>query len=241
MAAPGMAFYLAGDRYPADRGGEQALCARLSPLLPVIRRQSDWLGAPPREVSIPDRLDRIAACVGTAEDVVLLARSSGARVATHLAARQKLRAVVCMAYPFQAPHTVLEPDRFAHLAALTVPTLILQGAQDEYGALEATERFRLSPHVRLAFLPGVDHGFRLSEPGWDHAATLVASFLNGALAPIAPDEFDEAYYLGRHPDVAAAVRDGRVASGYGHYTGSGWRVGRRFRQLPLPGQFAAGT
>ena len=54
---------------------------------------------------------------------------------------------------------------------------------------------------------------------------MVHGILEGRL-PRKP-EFDEAWYLTTYPDVAAAVRDGRFASGYEHYVREGWREGRR--------------
>ena len=41
--------------------------------------------------------------------------------------------------------------------------------------------------------------------------------------------FDEDYYLKRHPDVAAAVKDGRVRDGWSHYVRSGRRENRDAR------------
>ena len=49
--------------------------------------------------------------------------------------------------------------------------------------------------------------------------------LEGRL-PRKPD-FDEAWYLGAYPDIAAAVRDGCVASGYEHYIRQGFLEGRK--------------
>ncbi len=45
-------------------------------------------------------------------------------------------------------------------------------------------------------------------------------------AIIAPPDFDETYYLRQNPDVAAAVNEGRLASGYDHYVRYGRREGR---------------
>lgn len=48
-----------------------------------------------------------------------------------------------------------------------------------------------------------------------------------ALEPVAiPPDFDETYYLRQNPDVAAAVADGRIPSGYDHYMRYGRREGR---------------
>jgi pimeloyl-ACP methyl ester carboxylesterase len=236
-----VAYYLGGDSYPADADAEQALCDRLRPGLPRLVPQRQWQGPDPLPKDPAVRLARLAAAVGDAADVVLIGRSSGGRVATRFASLQKVRAVVCLAYPFAPPTLVLDPDRFTHLAELAVPTLILQGTLDSYGALEITERYRLSAAVRLCFLPGVRHGFALSGAGWDRVAAMVLDFLAMPAHPPAPaaEDFDEADYLHRYPPVAEAVAAGRVKSGHMHYLRNGRREGRRYRLRPLAGSFAA--
>lgn len=44
--------------------------------------------------------------------------------------------------------------------------------------------------------------------------------------PLAPQEFDEAFYFATYPDVAAAVHAGRFASGYEHFVAFGIKEGR---------------
>jgi FkbH-like protein len=43
------------------------------------------------------------------------------------------------------------------------------------------------------------------------------------------DQFDEEYYKNRHPDIAKAIADGRLKSGWAHYQRSGFREGRDAR------------
>ena len=45
-----------------------------------------------------------------------------------------------------------------------------------------------------------------------------------------PVRVDEEWYLQQNPDVAAAVRDGQLASGQAHFDAMGYREGR----LPFP-------
>jgi hypothetical protein len=44
------------------------------------------------------------------------------------------------------------------------------------------------------------------------------------------DGFDEEWYLSKYGDIARALSDGRLKSGYAHYVGRGRAEGR----LPLP-------
>ncbi len=237
MAFGGRAFYLAGDSYPADRAMEDKLCARLCPTLPHFVTQAEWWGRGGGRPGLAARRERLEACIGDDRDVVLIGRSSGARLATLVPG---VRAVICLGYPFQAPSKVLEVGRFAHLATIAVPTLILQGTEDEYGGADLTERFGLSSCVQLRLLPEVGHKFRLSRAGWDAVTALIVAFIEASDRPPAPDvgSFDEGDYLARHPDVAAAVASGAVASGHAHYLRDGRREGRRFRVVPLSGLFA---
>ena len=232
-----LAFYQAGDSYPTDCQAEAALCERLRPVLPRLLTQEQVLAAarqPGFRAGIPERLAILRTLVGDARDTVLIGRSSGCRVATMLAAEQPQSAVVCIGYPFRRSGRVLEPQRFAHLAAITTPTLILQGATDVYGGVAVTETYGLSPAVRVAVLEGVTHEFGLSATDWDAVARLILGFLAMARAAPRPDPaFDEAFYLRCHPDVAAAVATGLLASGQAHFRASGRGEGRSFRMLPV--------
>jgi hypothetical protein len=46
---------------------------------------------------------------------------------------------------------------------------------------------------------------------------------------VTPENFDEQAYLASNPDVAAAVRGGRLASGRKHFDRFGYKEGRRQR------------
>lgn len=61
--------------------------------------------------------------------------------------------------------------------------------------------------------------------GWFEAACTPADNA-AALPPDPPDEFDEAWYLAAHPDVAEAVRDGHFSSAFDHFRRYGEREGR---------------
>jgi hypothetical protein len=50
--------------------------------------------------------------------------------------------------------------------------------------------------------------------------------MSGVISPTDHDQFDEAAYLERYPDVARAVAEKRMASAWQHYTSHGWREGR---------------
>jgi hypothetical protein len=81
-------------------------------------------------------------------------RSSGARVACRTAAAARVAAVLCLAFPLEAPRRSGPPvSRLDELDAVTVPTLVVQGERDRFGIPPpATNR-------RVTIVPG-DHGLK---------------------------------------------------------------------------------
>ena len=68
--------------------------------------------------------------------LVVGGRSSGARVACRTAQATGAVGVLCLAFPLQPPHrsgTAARPSRLPELDAVTVPTLVVQGARDPFG------------------------------------------------------------------------------------------------------------
>jgi pimeloyl-ACP methyl ester carboxylesterase len=226
------AIYLHGDSFPMGQHVEDALRERLAPWFREWVGQGDVLsrtGQTDYSVDIPTRLTLVNAVARPR--AVLFGRSSGARVATLAASRRSdLTAVVCLGYPFRAPGRVLEPARFAHLAQLSIPTLIVQGRADRYGGSDLTTLYALSASITVVLVDS-DHVFQISPPVWDEIAATMLEFCRRAWErlPQEPQAFDEDFYLRIHPDVAKAVAEGRLPSGYEHFCRCGRREGRRFR------------
>lgn len=235
----GPAFFLSGDTFPDDCYVEAALRARLASAFPDLIGQTEILaraGEACFRTNIARRLellDRLVPAGEAGQQVVLLGRSSGARVISVFASRRNVAAVICLGYPFRGPNRVLEPDRFAHLARIAVPTLIVQGIDDQYGGIDLTEHYALSQSVTLKFVSG-KHGLQIPPGEWDAIARSIMTFCDGALRPADSSRFDEIFYLRAYPDVAQAVATGTLASGEEHYRKYGRREGRRFRLLPPP-------
>lgn len=183
-----VAYFLAGDSYPKDRHVEEALADRLGRAGVTFVSQPEFnalAGGEQRIHSISERLDQLERVLGrTSHDPppFLIGRSSGCVAATLAASRLRLSGVICLAYPFRQPGHAPEPARFAHLAGLLTPTLILQGDTDQYGGLEARDHYALSPLVTLRFVTG-RHRLELTGHGWDEAAQRVLQFMAGCRAP----------------------------------------------------------
>jgi uncharacterized protein len=75
--------------------------------------------------------------------LVVGGRSLGARVACRTANATGAGAVLCLAFPLQPPRpsaAAAPPSRLAELDAVTVPTLVVQGARDPFGIPPASAR-----------------------------------------------------------------------------------------------------
>lgn len=190
----GTAWFLAGSSYPRDNEVEQALRQRLAPAFGAWIGQADVLaragtpfgtpsstGLPAFELKTGPRKRQIESLLAAEAPgpTVLIGRSSGARVMTEVAIRRPVQAVICLGYPFHVPGGPLDPRRFAHLAALRVPTLILQGESDGYGTPARARELAPSPFVSVLPLD-TDHQLRLTAEGWDATCRAILDFCRGA-------------------------------------------------------------
>jgi predicted alpha/beta-hydrolase family hydrolase len=195
-------LYLGGDSYPGDAHCEEQVISELTHRLGLtFTRQSEMMPADPEEqknwLVLSSRYEQIQnrlEALSDKETIILIGRSSGSRVATSFAYRNSTRsnpistkpisnniaAMICFAYPFRAPHQKIDPSRFAHLADITIPTLIIQGTRDEYGAAEVIDNYALSPSVEMLLVDG-DHGVNLSAEDWEKTFQHITQFLTKAV------------------------------------------------------------
>ena len=91
--------------------------------------------------------------------VIVGGRSMGARVACRTAASTGAFALLCFAFPLEPPGRGGRPpqSRLPELAAVTVPTLVVQGARDPFGMPPA------GPLRTVVEVAG-DHGLRTDLP-----------------------------------------------------------------------------
>ena len=109
--------------------------------------------------------------------LVVGGRSAGARVACRTAAATGADAVLCLAFPLQPPPREGRPpapSRLPELEAVTVPTLVVQGAGDRFGVP------REGPARTVAVVRG-DHALRSDLGGVSDAVRAwLATVLAGA-------------------------------------------------------------
>lgn len=185
-AAPGPALFLAGDSFPGDVAVENDLVPWLSPHLAGWIGQADLLGGLPFERAIHRRAALLESALSTLPApgrAILIGRSSGARVATEVACRRPVLAVICLGYPFRHPNKPPEPARFRHLAQIPVPTLILQGDRDAYGTSADALGHALSPCVTVRAVDA-RHDMMMRPAAWDAAARVILDFCAKAAAPL---------------------------------------------------------
>jgi predicted alpha/beta-hydrolase family hydrolase len=180
-------LYLGGDSYPGEIDLEKRLAQGLGEALalPVITqmsmlRDSELIIS----CSVAERVNRLDAIAGLFnEPIILVGRSSGARVASYFArhyqSRHHLLAVICLAYPFCPSGQARDPERIAHLADITTPTLIFQGNRDCYGGQEVQQKYPLSPSVQLEMIDA-DHEFELSPAVFEMVFEKSQEFLRKA-------------------------------------------------------------
>lgn len=112
--------------------------------------------------------------------LIIGGKSMGGRVASMVAdelyASGRVAGLLCLGYPFHPPG---KPDqlRTQHLAALQVPTLIVQGTRDLFGSGQDVSSYSLSKKIEILWLEDGDHDLkpRRTVSGYsaaDHLKTL---------------------------------------------------------------------
>lgn len=104
--------------------------------------------------------------------LVVGGRSLGARVACRTAGAIGAVAVLCLAFPLHAPGRSGGASRLDELAAVNVPTLVVQGERDPFGMPPEGE------HRRVVQVPG-NHSLKTDL---DAVAAAVRSWLDEVLA-----------------------------------------------------------
>lgn len=153
--------------------------------LQLLVRPARWAYFSPsyraRVNSIANRgraLRELVGFLGPGKEVMIVGRSLGGRVATMVADEAKVAKLVCLGYPFRHPRAAPDPGRYAHLANLQTPLLIVQGTSDPYGGREITVRYQFSPNTRIHWVE-TGHDFAVSTEVWTEMLERVMVFFSG--------------------------------------------------------------
>ena len=130
----------------------------------VVRVEQPWRVAGGRVAARPAVLDEcfVAAAnrLRVRTPLVVGGRSAGARSAARTARRLGAAGCLALAFPLHPPGRP-EKSRLPELQAVAVPTLVVQGERDPFGAPE-----EFPAEQMMVVVPGADHGFavRRADP-----------------------------------------------------------------------------
>jgi predicted alpha/beta-hydrolase family hydrolase len=150
----------------AGGGVESRDLAALAQALPrqgisVVRIEQPWRVAGKRVAARPAVLDEatIAAvnAIRVRTPIVLGGRSAGARVACRLGMRLGAVGVLALAFPLHPPGRP-ESSRLPELEGVGLPTFVVQGENDSFGAPD-----EFPEYVDLTAIPAADHSFRVPK------------------------------------------------------------------------------
>ncbi len=154
------------------------------------RRELAARNPPDREPALREAWREVIAHFG-ADKIAIGGKSLGGRIASMVADEAVVQGLVCLGYPFHPPGSP-ERVRTGHLAEVATPALIVQGTRDPFGGPEEVSGYRLSPSIRLVWVPDGDHSFKprkksgRTEPeNLSFAAEKVREFLSGLRGPVA--------------------------------------------------------
>jgi uncharacterized protein len=127
------------------------------------RRTGGGKKPPPKAEKVMEEYRQAVSALGARTPLIIGGKSMGGRVASmvadELSAAGKIAGLLCLGYPFHPPGKP-EKLRTAHLAAMTTPALICQGARDPFGTEEEAGRFTLSPAIELRWFTDGDHDLK---------------------------------------------------------------------------------
>ena len=127
--------------------------------------------APILEATWTTVLDAVVGRLNPKEAIVIGGKSMGGRIASQVAAStpdseawRRVGGLVLLGYPLHPPGQPQKP-RVAHLPAIEVPILLVQGTRDTFGAREEIEPVfgALKTRVDYEFVEGGDHSFAVPK------------------------------------------------------------------------------
>jgi len=116
--------------------------------------------------------------LGDGNEIIIISRSSGARISSMIADDLKVKHIICLGYPFKNPEKGIEAERYLHLKNLKTPMLIIQGTSDEYGSYEDVLReYSFSPAIEL-FPVEANHEFKINTNEWHRILSKIGKIIN---------------------------------------------------------------
>ncbi|OSQ36553.1 alpha/beta family hydrolase [Thalassospira mesophila] len=153
----------------------------------MAKRRADGTKRPPdRAPVLIDTFRNVINQIGSPENLVIGGKSMGGRIASMVADEMKVKALLCLGYPFH-PTGKPEKRRVEHLQTLNTPTLICHGTRDPFGSADEIATYGLSPAISIHWVEDGNHDFTpRKSSGRDAAQNLhdcgvaIDSFLQNA-------------------------------------------------------------
>lgn len=169
-----------------DTGDLETLARKLPPQgITVLRLEQPWLVAGRKVASAPAALDEaliaVADRIRPRTPMVVGGRSAGARSAARCARRLGAAGCLALAFPLHPPGKP-EKSRLDELKAARVPTLVIQGERDPFGAPE-----EFPGGVDMTVVPSADHSFKVPKRAEISQADAYAIIVEAALEWIVRD------------------------------------------------------
>lgn len=127
------------------------------------RRTAGGRQPPPRADKLTPEYASAIDAFEPAGPLIIGGKSMGGRVASMIAdqfyASRRIAGLLCLGYPFHPPGKP-EQLRTKHLAAIQVPTLIVQGTRDPFGSREEVSSYKLPDTIEILWLEDGDHDLK---------------------------------------------------------------------------------
>jgi uncharacterized protein len=141
--------------------------------------------APVLEQSFRDVIER-ARSLGDSRPLFIGGKSMGGRIATHLGAQgvEGVMGIVALGYPLHPPGK-RDQLRDAHLPAIRMPVLIVQGERDAFGTPDELKPVlaRMTADVTLHVVHRADHSLNVrgrQPQGYDDVLEVIAGWMKTA-------------------------------------------------------------
>ena len=135
----------------------------------------------PAEGRLPMRAERAVevfrAQLAGRQGAVIGGVSYGGRVASMLAAQDRVGGLVLLSYPLHPPGKI-DQQRVAHLAGISCPVLLLSGEADPFARIDLLRAaIEMIPRAELHTYPRVGHGLTRDPTVFADAVDRIAAFV----------------------------------------------------------------
>ena len=112
-------------------------------------------------LSLVDSIATLIDEMNLGEDLIIMGKSLGAKVAVELAKSIPAEKLVLLGYPFTFRSGKIRVERVNNINKLDLPVCIIQGERDKYGSRPIVENIELKDQASIHWIPNVDHNYYL--------------------------------------------------------------------------------